>query len=74
VERAWVASLVPGGLRGSAFGAYHGAIGLAALPASLLFGFLLDRFGAAPAFFTGSALALVGALLLLRVPARESAA
>jgi MFS family permease len=74
VERAWVASLVPGGLRGSAFGAYHGAIGLTALPASLLFGFLLDRFGAAPAFFTGSALALVGALLLLRVPARESAA
>ncbi|HKI98433.1 MAG TPA: MFS transporter [bacterium] len=68
VERAWVSSLAPGDVRGTAFGAYHGAIGIAALPASVLFGMVLDRFGAAPAFFTGAGLALVAALILLRVP------
>ncbi len=68
VERAWVASLAPGGLRGSAFGGYHGTIGLTALPASLLFGVLLQRYGAGPAFGAGAALALAAVLLLLRVP------
>lgn len=74
VERAWVASLAPGGLRGSAFGAYHGAIGLAALPASVLFGLLFERLGPAPAFFTGAALAAVAAVVLLGVPEREASA
>jgi MFS family permease len=74
VERAWVAALSPGGLRGSAFGAYHGAIGLAALPASLVFGALLDRFGPPAAFLTGAGLALLAAAVLRGVPAGERAA
>jgi MFS family permease len=74
VERAWVSALSPGGVRGTAFGAYHGAIGLAALPASVLFGWLLQRFGAAPAFFTGAVLAGVAALVLLGVPEAEAPA
>jgi MFS family permease len=68
VERAWVADLVPPHLRGTAFGLYHGVIGFAALPASLLFGLLWQRFGASVAFFTGSALALVATVLLLLMP------
>ncbi|CAA9329217.1 MAG: Uncharacterized MFS-type transporter, partial [uncultured Gemmatimonadetes bacterium] len=35
-EKALVAALAPEGRRGSAFGAYHAAIGIAALPASVL--------------------------------------
>ena len=68
VEKAWVAELAPANARGRAFGWYHGAIGFAALPASLLFGALWQAFGSATAFATGAALALVASALLLRVP------
>ncbi|MDB4947672.1 MAG: major facilitator superfamily rane protein [Gemmatimonadetes bacterium] len=63
-EKALVASIAPAGQRGSAFGAYHFAIGLGALPASLIFGLLWERMGAPAAFGAGAALALVAALLL----------
>ncbi|MBN1944296.1 MAG: MFS transporter [Bradymonadales bacterium] len=67
-ERAWVADLVPEKLRGTAFGYYHAAIGVAALPASLLFGVLWRCCGASVAFLTGAGLALAASLLLARVP------
>jgi len=75
VERAWVADLVPANLRGSAFGFYNGAVGLAALPASLLFGFLWQQFGPHAAFGAGAALAIVaaGVLGLVRGAAQPSA-
>jgi MFS family permease len=63
-EKALVAALAPDGRRGSAFGAYHAAIGIAALPASVLFGVLWQGFGAHVAFATGAAFALTAALLL----------
>jgi MFS family permease len=63
-ERALVADLVPESLRGRAYGVFHAAIGIAALPASILFGFLWQRFGARAAFSTGAVVALVSALLL----------
>ena len=68
VERAWVADLTPSNLRGTAFGLYHGIIGLAALPASLLFGLLWRLFGAPVAFFTGAGLALAATGVLALVP------
>jgi MFS family permease len=68
VERAWVADLAPPHLRGTAFGLYHGVVGLAALPASLLFGLLWQRFGAPAAFLTGAGLALAATVLLASVP------
>lgn len=63
-EKALVASLAPDGLRGSAFGAYHFAIGIGALPASLLFGVIWESFGAPAAFLMGAAFAAAAALLL----------
>lgn len=66
-ERALVADLVPAADRGAAFGWFHLAIGLGALPASVLFGVLWDRFGAGAAFVTGAGLALAATLLLLLV-------
>ena len=63
-EKALVAGLAPEGLRGSAFGAYHAAIGLAALPASVLFGVVWQVWSAQAAFAMGAALALAAALLL----------
>jgi MFS family permease len=60
-ERALVADLVPDRLRGRAYGAFHAAIGLSALPASVIFGLLWKHFGARAAFLTGAAIALVAA-------------
>ncbi len=66
-ERALVADMVPAADRGSAFGWFHLAVGLGALPASVLFGVLWDRFGPATAFVTGAALALAATAVLLPV-------
>ena len=63
-EKVLVARLAPPARVASAFGAYHFAIGLAALPASLLFGALWQAFGAPVAFFAGTAIALLAALAL----------
>src|SRR5512136_723421 len=68
VERAWVADLAPPHLRGTAFGLYHGVVGLAALPASVLFGVLWQRLGAPTAFLTGAGLALTATVCLALVP------
>jgi MFS family permease len=68
VERAWVASLAPEHARGGAFGLYHGAIGLTALPASLLFGSIYAVAGPGAAFGTGAALAVAAAAVLVGVP------
>jgi MFS family permease len=62
VEKALVADLVPAGVRGAAFGWYNLTIGLAALPASLIFGGLWQAYGAATAFIVGASLALVASL------------
>jgi len=67
-EKAWVADLVPERLRGTAFGFYHGVIGLAALPASLVFGLLWQAWGAEAAFLTGGGLAAAASVLLWLVP------
>src|SRR5262249_43788894 len=56
-ERALVADLVPALRRGTAYGWYNLAIGVAALPASVMFGFIWDRFGSSTAFAVGAAFA-----------------
>jgi MFS family permease len=71
-EKALVAGLAPAGLRGSAFGAYHAAIGLAALPASVVFGLVWQSISSRAAFGMGAAIALAAALLLpLALPSSQ---
>ena len=65
VERALIADLVPAERQASAFGVYHFCIGIAALPSSLLMGYLYQRFGAGLAFTFGAIVAAFSALLLL---------
>lgn len=66
-ERALVADFVPSERRGRAFGLFHGAVGFAALPASLLFGVFWARLGPEAAFTIGASLATAAMLLLLVV-------
>lgn len=70
-EKAFVADIVPEKRRGSAFGMYNFAVGIAALPASILFGAIYSGFdalwpglGGTVAFGFGGALALVSMALL----------
>ncbi|MGI8605410.1 MAG: hypothetical protein ACR2OZ_20745 [Verrucomicrobiales bacterium] len=63
-ERSWISVVVPPEIRGTAFGWYHCTTGLAALPSSVLFGWLWLQHGAAVAFSTGAALSVLAALLL----------
>ena len=63
-ERALVADLAAPGLRGRAFGWYHGAIGAAALPAGLATGWIWQAHGSAAALGTCAALSGAAALLL----------
>ncbi len=72
VEKAWAVDLAAARRRGTALGAYHAAVGIAALPASLLFGLLWTRWGAPVAFASGAVLAGAAAALLLRVPVRPA--
>lgn len=67
VERAWIVDMAPPDSVASALGYYHGTVGLGALPASVLFGYIWKIFGAPAAFVTGAAFALAAAVLLLKV-------
>ncbi len=64
-EKAWVADLVEDSKRGTAYGAYHFCIGIAALPASLLMGLIWKAIGVQWAFTFGAVMALIAALLTI---------
>lgn len=72
-ERAMVADIVPGGKRGTAYGWYNLAIGIAALPASIIFGLIWDRAGSSAAFMFGAAVAGLAAVALAAVPLPRTA-
>ncbi len=65
VEKAFVADLARAESRGTAFGLYNLVIGVGALPASLLAGFLWQRFGAMAALALGATLSLLASILLI---------
>lgn len=64
VERAFVADLVLPEERGAAYGIYNGAVGIVVLPASLIAGILWQEVSPAATFLFGSAIALIGCLLI----------
>jgi MFS family permease len=63
-EKKLVVQLVGEQRRGLGFGWYHFTLGIAALPASLIFGWLYQSYGSYIAFGTGAILAVTSALLL----------
>lgn len=75
--KALVADLVPAEQRGTAYGVYNAAVGLAAFPASAIAGVLWQGaggwqgFGPAAPFFFGAGLALIAALWLRLILAAE---
>ncbi len=74
VAKAFVADLVPKERRGTAYGVYSAAVGVTALPASIIAGVLWQGvgewpgFGPGAPFLAGSILALVATILLASMP------
>lgn len=66
-QKTMVTVLVGAERKGLAFGWFNFATGIAALPSSVIFGWLYDRFGALVAFGWGAGLAGAAAVLLLGV-------
>jgi MFS family permease len=62
VARALVADLVPAEKRGTAYGLYHGVVGLSLLPASLIAGWLWEAVSPAAPFYLGAGLAFLAML------------
>jgi MFS family permease len=58
IQKAYIADIVPEGQRGTAMGTYNALTGLAALPASIIAGFLWQTFGPTVAFSTSSIIAI----------------
>ncbi len=66
-EKTLVANLVGQENRGLAYGWFNCAVGIATLPASLIFGALYQTCGPLVAFGSGAGLALLAAILLARL-------
>jgi MFS family permease len=66
-EKTLVAKIVGPRRAGLAFGWYNFAIGIAALPASVIFGWLYEHHGPAASFGWGAALAMIAMLLIISV-------
>ena len=69
VARAFVADLVVEEKRGTAYGLYHGVVGLTLLPASLIAGWLWQTYSPAAPFYFGAGLAflaMLGIMTLIR--------
>lgn len=65
IQKAYIADLVPEGQRGTAMGTFNAFTGLAALPASIIAGFLWQTVGPAAAFGVSGVLAVVAAALMI---------
>lgn len=63
-ERAILADYAGPSGRGQAYGWYYFTVGMAALPASLIFGFVWQTFGSQSAFLMGASLAALSSILL----------
>ena len=64
-QRAYAADLANPARRGAEIGAFHFVVGLSALPASLIAGWLYSRVSPAAPFYVSAATAITAALLLL---------
>jgi MFS family permease len=64
-EKALVADMVEEEKRGTAYGMFNLAFGIAVFPASLLFGALWHQFGAETAFIVSASISVIAAFALM---------
>ena len=71
-EKAMVADMVDPEKRGTAYGLFNLAFGIAVFPASLMFGAIWAWFGAEAAFIFSAAISIVAAVLLFTVKLEQA--
>lgn len=71
-EKALVVQMVPSHLRGQAFGWFHFITGIMLLPASVLFGWVYETYGAGAAFHMGAGLAALATVILMGISLKQS--
>ena len=69
VQRAFVTDLAPPDLKATSLGAFHSAIGLAALPGGLISGILWQQISPSATFVFGGVMSIIGLLMLVLVTA-----
>jgi len=65
VQRAYIGTIIPEGLKATGYGIYHTSSGLTLLPASIIGGWLWDRYGAPATFYYGVFTAFTSSVLFL---------
>jgi MFS family permease len=67
IQKAFIASMIPKDFKATGFGIFNTSVGLAIFPASLIGGYLWDRFGPHATFYYGMTTAFISALTFLLV-------
>ncbi|MBI5408484.1 MAG: MFS transporter [Nitrospirae bacterium] len=67
IHKAYLGAIIPEGRKATGYGIYSSFVGLAALPASIIGGYLWDKFGPHATFYFGSITAFSSALLFLAI-------
>lgn len=67
IQKAYLATIIPDELKATGYGIYNTFVGIAVLPASLIGGWLWDKYGSHATFYYGTATAFVSAFLFLAV-------
>jgi MFS family permease len=65
VAKAFVADITEVGHRGRAYGIYNSVIGIVSLPASMIAGWLWDKYNPGMPFYFGAIMAAIASILLL---------
>ena len=65
VQKAYLATVIPIKFKATGFGLYNTLAGLAVLPASIIGGYLWDKYGHQATFYYGTCTAFASALLFL---------
>ncbi|MFZ3106745.1 MAG: MFS transporter [Candidatus Hydromicrobium sp.] len=71
VEKALVADIVPKEKIGTAFGFYNLSLGIATLPASVIFGLIWKAYSFRAAFLTGAIISIAASIMLLFLRLRK---
>jgi len=71
IQKAFLATIIPPDFKATAFGVYNTAVGLAIFPASVIGGYLWDKYGPHATFYYGTFTAFTSAVLFLIVFGRD---
>lgn len=65
IQKAYLGTIIPDKFRATGYGIYNTFVGLAVLPASIIGGYLWDKYGSHATFYYGSITAFISAVLFV---------